>query len=254
MKKILLDISFLGSAYCGWQVQPNAVSVQEKIQEAAQKIFGVKTNVTGCSRTDSGVHAKSFICMLEPTQGANDIPLKKIPNAINAQLPPDIAVKSAEEATPDFHPRYSAHSKEYEYIICNSPVRDPLFHGRSAFIPQRLDETLMQKAADYIVGTHDFASFMASGSKITDTVRNVFYCKTQRTENCVKIKICANGFLYNMVRIIAGTLVDIGLGKYPPEQTEKIIKLKNRSFAGKTMPACGLYLSKVFYPASSRKE
>lgn len=246
MKKIKLDISYLGSAYCGWQVQPNKPTVQKFLQNSCEKAFGSSVEITGCSRTDSGVHAKSFICTADLLDSANNIPEEKIPAALNVILPPDIYVKSAEEVSPDFHPRYSAKGKEYEYIFCDRAYKDPFLYGRAAFVGV-LDEKSMDLCAKQIEGEHDFACFMASGSKIIDTVRTVYSCRVERRDGLVVLTISANGFLYNMVRIIAGTLLECGRGKMTAFDLKEIIASKDRSRAGRTMPAQGLYLNRVFY-------
>lgn len=251
MKKIKLDICYVGTAYCGWQVQPNAPSIQAMIQNAAEKLFGAPCAVTGCSRTDSGVHARSFICALTLTDGANNIPAHKIPIAMNIHLPDDIAVKTAEEVHAEFHPRYDATGKEYIYLISDSPLRDPFMHGRCARSACRLDHERMAEAAKAFVGTHDFAAFMAAGSKITDSVRQIYDCRAERSADMITITVSGNGFLYNMVRIIAGTLCEVGRGKLDYNDITAIIDSKDRSLAGNTMPAEGLYLNRVFY---QRKE
>ena len=245
--KIMLDISYLGTAYCGWQVQPNAVSVQEKLQDAVQEVFGSRYDVTGCSRTDSGVHAKSFICTVCVDSNANAVPVARVPLALNSRLPDDIAVKSARIVPCDFHPRYSARGKEYEYIFCDCEFRNPLLLGRAAYVFPKLDEKAMNQAAAYFTGYHDFSAFMSSGSKITDARRTIFNCSVTRLADTVKLTVSADGFLYNMVRIIAGTLADVGHARLCPSDVKKIIDSGKRELAGKTMPAEGLYLSRVFY-------
>lgn len=246
MKKIKLDISYLGTAYCGWQVQPNKPTVQKLMQTSVQKAFGAECEMTGCSRTDSGVHAKSFICTAELDDSANNIPAEKIPLALNVHLPPDIRVKSAENVPLDFHPRYSALGKEYKYIFCDSPYHDPFMYGRVTFCP-KLDVQKMSACAAELIGEHDFACFMASGSKITDTVREIYDCRVHREGENVILTVSANGFLYNMVRIIAGTLLLAGRGELTPEEMRKIIASKYRGNAGQTLAPCGLYLNRVFY-------
>ncbi len=247
MKKIKLDISYIGDAYCGWQVQPNALSVQQRLQDALEALYGKRVPVTGCSRTDSGVHARSFICSAQLDDGVNNIPVERLPQAAAAFLPDDISIKSAVEVPEDFHPRYDALGKEYEYVIQDGNTPDPFLYKRAWFCPGRLDEERMAYAASFIEGHHDFRAFMASGSKIEDTRRTVYYCKVKRENGVVKINVCADGFLYNMVRIIAGTLVDVGYARKSPEELESIIASKDRSNAGSTAPAHALYLKKVFY-------
>lgn len=253
MKKIKLDISYLGTAYCGWQVQPNKPTVQKFIQNACEKALGIAVEITGCSRTDSGVHAKSFICTVSIAEGGNNIPCSKLPMALNVHLPNDIRVKSAVEVDFDFHPRYSSLGKEYKYVFCDSPYHDPFMYGRVTFCP-KLDVEKMNACAAELVGEHDFASFMASGSKIIDTVREIYWCRVERLGDNVTLTVSANGFLYNMVRIIAGTLLLAGRGALTPEEMREIISSKNRNNAGQTLSPCGLYLNRVFYSEEERRE
>lgn len=247
MKKIKLDISYLGSAYCGWQVQPGRPTVQKFMQNACEKALGVACEISGCSRTDSGVHAKSFICTARFSKEANSIPTEKLPIAINLLLPPDIRVKSAEEVSLDFHPRYWAKGKEYQYVFCDDSYQDPFLYGRVYFVPCKLDEQMMNLCAQRLVGSHDFAAFMASGSKITDTVRRIYGCTVERKDNLIILTVSGDGFLYNMVRIIAGTLLLAGKGDLNIDDMDKVIASKDRSLAGQTLPPQGLYLNKVFY-------
>lgn len=245
MKKLKLDISYLGTAYCGWQVQPNKPTVQKLIQNACEKAFAANCKISGCSRTDSGVHARSFICSCE-YDGGNDIPCDKVPIALNIHLPCDIRVRSAEEVSCDFHPRYSAKGKEYNYIFCDSTFHDPFLEGRVTFVP-KLDTNNMDLCAKRIIGKHDFACFMATGSKIIDTVRTVYDCNVVRDGDTVTLTVSADGFLYNMVRIIAGTLMKAGRGELTPDGMTAIIESKDRKNAGQTLAPCGLYLNRVFY-------
>ncbi|MBQ4601611.1 MAG: tRNA pseudouridine(38-40) synthase TruA, partial [Clostridia bacterium] len=254
MKKIKLNISYIGTAYCGWQVQPNAVSVQQRVQDAVEKTFGKRYPLTGCSRTDSGVHARSFVCTVELDENANNIPCERIPLVMNRHLPTDIAVRQAEEAEDDFHPRYSCLGKAYEYIFYDNPVRDPFLEGRVAHILPRLDADKMNEAATQIVGNQDFRSFMASGSKIEDTVRTVYDCRVSREGDMVKLYISADGFLYNMVRIIAGTLAEVGHGKRTKAEVKAAIDSKDRKNSGQTAPPEGLYLYEVFYRKEKENE
>ncbi len=243
--KYLLTISYDGRGYCGYQKQKNGVSVQEKLTEAAEALFGEGTRITGCSRTDSGVHAVRFKATLESEKAK--IKPEKLPQALNAHLPSDISVREAETVTPDFHPRYGVRVKEYRYVICNSQTRDPFSDGRAYFYPKKLDAEKMNKAAAFLVGKHDFRAFMASGSKIEDTVREIYSCTVTREGDNVTVSVRGNGFLYNMVRIIVGTLISVSEGKLPEDSILKIIESKERKNAGPTAPACGLYLYNVIY-------
>ena len=242
--KILLDIAFVGSAYCGWQSQKKGDSVQEKITSAAKELFGKECDVTGCSRTDSGVHANGF-CAVVSEKGTNSlntsIPLVNIPRAMNSFLPDDISVNCATEVHDDFHPRYDVKHKEYVYLIHTRPERNAWHY------PKRLNVELMNEAAQFFVGKHDFSSFMAAGSKIVDTRRTVVNASVTSDGDMIRFRVGADGFLYNMVRIMTGTLIDVGLGKICPEEIANIINKCDRRAAGITAPADGLYLDKVFY-------
>ena len=243
--KYLLTISYDGRSYCGYQKQKNGVSVQEKLTDAASALFGEGTKITGCSRTDSGVHAFRFKATLESENAR--IKSEKLPSALNAHLPPDISVRDACEVESDFHPRYSVKEKEYRYIICNATTRDPFSDGRAYFFPKELDEKIMNEAAQYLIGKHDFRAFMASGSKIEDTVREIYSCSVTRDGDNVTVSVRGNGFLYNMVRIIVGTLISVSEGKLSVDDIKTVIESKERKNAGPTAPPEGLYLYDVTY-------
>ncbi len=224
------------------------------MNEATEALFGYPCDIVGCSRTDSGVHANMF-CATVAKKGEcflqTDIPLEKIPLALSAHLPLDIAVYDAVWVPGDFHARYGVLEKEYVYRICNSPVRNPFEEGRSAHVPRRIGErglSDMQRAATLLIGTQNFAAYMAQGSKVSDTVRTVRSASVTREGDIILFRIAADGFLYNMVRILAGTLLDVGLGKRAPEDIPVITASRDRNNAGMTMPACGLYLDRVEYP------
>ena len=243
--KVLLEISYLGDNYHGWQTQKNAPTVQKALQQQAEELLGGKCAVTGCSRTDAGVHARQFFCTLE-SSALDRFPTEKLPAALNALLPPDIAAKSARKVDAEFHPRYSAKGKEYEYLIYNGSVRDPFFEGRAWMLPGRpIDVEKMQNEAKKLIGTQDFSSFCAAGGKIVDKTRTVYGCSVRREGDLIAVRISADGFLYNMVRIIAGTLYDCATGAR--EDCAAILEGKNRKLAGRTAPAQGLYLNRVFY-------
>ena len=245
MSKLLLTISYLGADYAGWQVQPNAPTVQAEMCSAAASLFGCECAVTGCSRTDSGVHAREFLCTVEFRGKANAVPAARVPAAMNALLPDGISVLSCEECPDSFHPRYGIRGKEYVYLIHNSPLRDPFSVGRAYQFPARLDERAMDECAREFIGKHDFSAFMAAGSKIEDAVRTVFGASVAREGDLVTFTVSADGFLYNMVRIMAGTLIDAGLGKTGPEAIRALLDGGSRADAGATLPACGLYLNKI---------
>lgn len=248
--KILLRLKYLGTNFCGWQFQPGVRTVQKTLTDAAESLFGKKCNITGCSRTDSGVHANDFAATVELPIGANNIPPDRIPTAFAPFLPNDLSVVSAVEVKEDFHPRYDVVAKEYVYKVQVAPVADPFLYGRvwhytGRILPDALDR--MNACAAKLVGKQDFASFMAAGSKIEDTVRTVKYCDVSRVDDLLVIRIAADGFLYNMVRIIVGTLMQAACGKLDADAMAAVIAAKDRSEAGLTAPPDGLYLNKVFY-------
>jgi tRNA pseudouridine38-40 synthase len=251
--KIALRLSYLGTDFCGYQVQPGLPTVQSALNEATKGLFGVPCDITGCSRTDSGVHANDFcVAVTERGKGCliTAVPLEKIPIALNVRLPLGIAVRSAEWVEESFHPRYDVVLKEYVYLIRDSKIRDPFTEGRVySFSRSISDEGVerMNRAASLLCGKHDFSSYMASGSKVESTVRDMKYASVCRDGDVVKITLAADGFLYNMVRIIAGTLIDVGEGRKDPCDIPKITNAHDRSLAGATLPACGLYLNKVVY-------
>ncbi len=249
--KILLKIQYIGTAYCGFQCQKNAVAVQNVLTDAAKRVFGVPCLVTGSSRTDAGVHALGFCATVETGEGAFSIPVERLHRAFSQVLPDDISVIDAALVCDDFHPRYSAKGKNYIYRIWDSPVSNPFERGRSMFYPRRIDGerlALMEKAAAAFVGKQDFSAFMATGSKVTDTVRTVSEAFLYREEGgCLVFSVSADGFLYNMVRIMAGTLIEVASGKIDAQSIKDIISSKNRKNAGVTAPPEGLYLKEVFY-------
>ena len=254
MMKLFLKIKYDGTNYAGYQVQDNAPTIQAELNTALRDLFGVDCDVTGCSRTDSGVHAKCF-CATVQFKGRSDfntrIPCDKIPLALNFRLPDDISVFYAGFVDEDFHARYSVISKTYEYRIWNSPYRDPFCRSKAHHIPKLITEKGiedMQKAADFICGLHDFAAFMSAGSSIKSTERTVYSCNVTKSDEEIIIRISADGFLYNMVRIICGTLLEVGKGSITPCEIPKIIESLDRNKAGPTLPACGLYLVEVQYP------
>ncbi|MBQ9761236.1 MAG: tRNA pseudouridine(38-40) synthase TruA [Clostridia bacterium] len=251
--KILLKIKYLGTNYCGYQVQPNAVSIQQKLNEATAAVFGYDCDIVGCSRTDSGVHANEF-CATVAKKGTEtletSVAVSRIPLALCAHLPEDIAVFDARWVEEDFHARYDVKEKEYLYRIYNSPVRDPFEEGRSCRLPKRIDDEglrNMQRAAQKLCGTHDFSAYMAQGSRVVSTVRTVTHASVEREGDLILFRVAADGFLYNMVRILAGTLVEVGEGKISPDEIDEITASRDRARAGSTMPACGLYLNRVRY-------
>lgn len=243
-RNILLTLRFAGTNYSGWQVQQNAPSVQAVFQDALERVTGVRGEVKGCSRTDSGVHALGYCVSLHTD---SHIPPGRLQDALNAHLPADIAVTACREVAQDFHARYSATGKEYVYRLLNSRVKDPLAPALSHRVGYKVDEKLLHGQAQAFVGKHDFAAFMAGGSDITDTVREITGFTVHREGEYVIFTVRGNGFLYKQVRIMVGTLLAIAVGKLPPGCIPGIIAGKDRAKAGKTAPACGLYLNEVFY-------
>ncbi len=251
--KLFLKIKYDGTNYAGYQVQNNALTIQQELNKATADLFGVKCDITGCSRTDAGVHALCFCATVQ--EHSRDclntaIPIERIPQAMNVRLPEDISVFYAEFVSEDFHARYDVKSKTYEYRILNSPHRDPFAVNRVYHFPRNISDSdlmNMQKAAAAICGTHDYSAFMASGSKITDAVRTVYSCSVNRTDDIITVRISANGFLYNMVRIICGTLIEVAKGNLDADDIGRIILSRDRRLAGSTLPAEGLYLVDVEY-------
>ncbi len=236
-----LTVAYKGTAYSGWQVQKNAPSVQSTLQDAVERVFGERLGVTGCSRTDSGVHALAYVCHIESEK---EIRPDKLALALNMHLPLDISVIDARVERADFHARYSALGKEYVYLIRNSRNRNPFLEGGAYLYPFYIDEVKAAELGRVFVGKHDFGAFMSAGSKITDTVRTVYYFDVKREGEYIIITVGADGFLYNMVRIMVGTLLKACKGSL---DITAAIREPRREKAGPTAPATGLYLKKVFY-------
>ncbi len=244
MRNLLLTISFDGTAYHGWQVQENAVTVQQTLQDAIEHILQKRENIVGCSRTDAGVHANMYCCNLRTE---STIECSKFTEALNAVLPKDIAVKSCCEVGYGFHARYDCKSKEYIYKIWNAPEKNPFLYNYTLHYKYPLDEKMLSVQAKDFIGTHDFASFCASGSSVESTVRTVKNACVERDGDMIIFRVEADGFLYNMVRIMVGTLIDISRGKIRKNSIKEIISSENRFAAGHTAPAHGLYLNKINY-------
>lgn len=246
MKNYKVKIAYVGTNYHGFQRQKNGVTVQSAIEDALKKLFLKDIIIYGCSRTDSGVHANeyyfSFMC-------DDDIKINErgIVFGLNTKLNSDIAVLSCESVPLDFHARYSCKGKEYKYIILNSEIRNPFLSDRAFKYWYRMDDKLIQEAAQCFVGTHDFKSFCARRSGVTNTVRTIHSFDIKRENDIVTFTISGDGFLYNMVRIIIGTLLFVNEGKISIDKLKEILEKKDRKLAGKTAPASGLYLNKVFY-------
>lgn len=244
-KYTLLTLSYDGTSYFGWQKQDNLKTVQRELEMALSKLLKKEVCVRGASRTDAGVHA---ICQLALLKEPHNIPIDKMPFAINSALTvDDIVVTDAIYVDKSFHPQENVYKKTYHYHIYNAPFQNPLYRRFTQFVHKPLDIQKMQEASKYFLGTHDFKTFCASKSMAKTTIRTIYSLDIDKKDNLITIKICGNGFLYNMVRIIAGTLIDVGLGKKQPEDIKDIILSKDRQKAGKTAVACGLVLNEIFY-------
>lgn len=245
MRNIKITIEYDGTKYNGWQTQKNGVGIQELVTNAIHQVCKDVDKINGAGRTDAGVHSFG--------QTANfftecNIPIDKLANSVNVYLPKDIALKTAEEVDKEFHARYSAKGKKYMYIVNNSKTRSALDFYREYHFDYNLDYKSMKKAAQILEGTHDFKGFMASGSSIKDTVRTISKIQIKKKDDGrIIFNFTGNGFLYNMVRILVGTLLDVGIGKINVKDLEEIINSKDRTKAGKTVPAQGLYLVEVYY-------
>lgn len=244
MRNLLITIQYDGTNYHGWQVQDNAVSVQETFQNAVEKVFLERLDVKGCSRTDTGVHANMYCLTLKSDMQISD---EGVIMALNSNLPKDIAVIDCKQVDDDFHPRYSCKSKEYVYKLYNGKRRNPFFANYSFYYRRDIDADYLNKEAQAFVGTHDFSGFCSSKSQVEDTVRTVNAFKVWRENDMVYFKVEADGFLYNMVRIMVGTLLFVAEGKIKEGQLIDIIESKDRKKAGKTAQPQGLYLNKINY-------
>ncbi len=244
MRSILIEISFFGARYHGWQVQDNAVTVQQVMQNAIEAVLHKREDISGCSRTDSGVHANSYYFHMHTE---NTIPCDRLVIALNRVLPNDIAVLRCIEVSPEFHARYHCVAKEYEYRIWNSEVPNPFLENMTLLYRWKIDENLLHEQAQAYVGTHDFSSFCSQGSHITDCTRTIYSASVHRDGDMIIFRVCGNGFLYNMVRIMVGTLLFIQAGRIAPNSIPDIIAAKDRSKAGKTAGPEGLYLNHIFY-------
>lgn len=258
MKRIRLIVAYDGTGYCGWQVQPNGITVEEVINRALSRLLDEPIRIIGASRTDSGVHALGNVAVFDTE---TRIPPERISYALNQHLPDDIVIVRSEEVPGDWHPRYCSCIKTYEYHILNAGVPDPTRRLNTAFISYPLNLEDMRRGARVLIGTHDFASFCSIRTGVEDTVRTIYGLEILeqrlpggwdgRNGREITIRIRGNGFLYNMVRIIAGTLLRVGRGFYTPEQVGQILQAKNRQAAGVTAPPQGLVLVGIEYGESA---
>lgn len=243
--KYLLKLSYLGCEYHGFQIQDNAPTIAGALKKSCEMLFSAPCTIHGCSRTDTGVHALDYYATCT-VDGGNNVPEKKIPYALNHLLPNDISVLDCCIADDMFNPRHAEY-KEYRYVVHNSPFKDPFLYKRALRVPDKIDADVLNNAAQAFVGTHDFSSFMATGSEVKTTVRTVKYFSVERDDDRIIFTVAADGFLYNMVRIMVGTLLDISKGKIDKDAVSSIILAKDRTKAGITAPPDGLYLAKVVY-------
>ena len=246
MRNIALRLRYDGSAYHGWQSQKNAVTVADTLSRAIFKATGEeRVKLVGCGRTDAGVHALTY-CANFMTESR--IPTDRIPLAINSRLPMDISVLKSTEVSEDFNSIGACLKKEYTYRIVNSRIHDPFLVNRACFFPSNLDVGEMERAGREFVGVHDFAAVRSVGTVTKTTVREVYWCDVSHCGELIEIKVCANGFLYNMARSIAGTIVYAGLGKIKSEDIPSLLETRDRRLTGPTMPPGGLYMSGLWYP------
>jgi tRNA pseudouridine38-40 synthase len=244
MKRIKLEIAYDGTRYHGWQIQPGEITIERVLNEALSELLGQEITVIGASRTDSGVHSKGNVAVFDTE---SRIPAEKICYAINQYLPWDIRVQSSAQVPGDFHPRKVNSKKTYEYSILNRSISMPIERLYSYFVYYNLDIKAMEKAAGYFIGEHDFKSFCSVKTQASDTVRRIYQLKVEEDKYMIRITITGSGFLYNMIRIIAGTLIEVGRGARSPEDIYKILRGLDRSLAGPTAPAHGLTLIGIEY-------
>ncbi|HIR85049.1 MAG TPA: tRNA pseudouridine(38-40) synthase TruA [Candidatus Galloscillospira excrementavium] len=244
MRNIALKLMYVGTAYHGWQVQKNAVTVAETLEKCLALVVGHPVKCTGAGRTDAGVHAEVYVANFRTS---SSIPCDRLPLAVNTRLPDDIVVVKATEVPEEFNAIGSCLKKEYTYRIYNSHIRNAFYVDRAWFYPKHLDEGVMQAAADRFVGTHDFAAVRSVGTETRTTVRTVHYFDISRSGALIECRVCADGFLYNMVRAMVGTCVYAAEGKFPPEAVSRILENKNRTAAGPTVPPGGLYMTNLWY-------
>ena len=256
MKRILIEVAYDGTSYCGWQIQPNGMTVEEKLNQVLSRFLSEEIRVIGASRTDSGVHALGNVAVFDTETG---IPPEKICYALNSKLPGDIRIRSSRQVPSDFHPRFCRSVKTYEYHIQNVRIPIPTERLYTCLVTYPLDVDRMREGAGILVGKHDFQSFCAAGTSAKTTVRTILSMELDtipyygvmvggqpgQEDKKIILRVKGEGFLYNMVRIIAGTLIKTGLGVYPPEHVRTILEAGDRNMAGETAPAKGLFLKKI---------
>lgn len=244
MRNIALKLMFVGTAYHGWQIQKNDISVEEVLEKALSETVGHSVRCIGAGRTDAGVHAEVYVANFRTS---SRIPCDRIPLAVNTRLPSDIVVVKATEVPDTFNAISSCLRKEYTYRIYNSHIRNAFFVNRAWFYPKKLDVAILQDAASQFVGTHDFRAVRSVGTETKTTVRTVYYFKISQEAELISCRVCANGFLYNMARAMVGTIVYASEGKIRPEEIGAILQSGNRTAAGPTAPPYGLYMTNLWY-------
>lgn len=244
MRRIRLIVSYDGTNYCGWQKQPNGITIEEVLNNAISKLTGEEIEITGASRTDSGVHAYGNVAVFDTNAR---MAADKFAFAINQRLPDDIRIQYSDEVEADWHPRKNDCIKTYTYRILNRKIDIPTERLYAHFCYFNLDVEKMREASGYFIGTHDFTSFCSQKSQASSPVRTIFSLEILQDEDMITIVVRGDGFLYNMIRIIAGTLIKVGMGVYPPSYITEIMKARDRKFAGQTMPAKGLTLVEIEY-------
>lgn len=244
MRNVAIRIMYDGSRYHGWQVQKTEITVAETLENALGKICGHPVKLIGCGRTDAGVHAQCYCANFHTD---SRIPADRIPLAVNSRLPEDISVIRAVDAPEQFNAILSCIKKEYTYKIYNSRIRNPFYENRAYFYPMKLDVDRMRAAAAQFVGTHDFAAVRSVGTETKTTVRTIYHCEVEWDDATLNIRVCADGFLYNMVRAIVGTLLYVSEGKIEPEQIAELLEIGDRRLTGPTVPPQGLYMSQIWY-------
>lgn len=244
MRRIMLVVAYEGTHYHGWQLQPNGITIEGVLNEALGRLLGEEIVVIGASRTDAGVHSYGNVAVFDTN---TRIPAEKLAYALNQRLPEDIVVQSSCEVAPDFHPRHCESRKTYEYRILNRKMPLPMRRRDTYFYYYDLDVERMQRAAELLAGEHDFKSFCATAAVVETTVRTIYELRVSREDDVIAIRVTGSGFLYNMVRIIAGTLIEVGAGKRSPESIREILEARDRAAAGPTAPAHGLSMIGIEY-------
>ncbi|MEG0012922.1 MAG: tRNA pseudouridine(38-40) synthase TruA [Cellulosilyticaceae bacterium] len=244
MRRLKFLMAYDGTNYHGFARQPNAITVQQVIEDAIYSLTKQKVEVIGSGRTDTGVHAKGQCCIIDIE---TSIPTERFGKALNGRLPKDIVIRDVEDVSTDFHPRYAVKKKTYRYQLLTSRQNDPFVSNYVYFYPYHLNIDFMREAAEAIIGTHDFKCFCSAGTSVQTTVRTIYSLEIRQIDDMIQIDICGNGFLYNMVRIIVGTLIQVGIGKIYPSKMAKIIESADRNLAGPTAPPTGLTMLDIKY-------